>query len=92
MAHVLALPAIVLSNDQQDAVGVGLGATEYAPRGKSAEEIRGLWRWICTRLGSQPVAEAPAQTYAPLRTAATLADVTAALPAPASAPVKRAGH
>jgi chromosome partitioning protein len=82
MAHVLALPAIVLRNDQQDAVGIGLGVTEYAPRGKSAEEIRGLWRWICTRLGSQPLAEAPAQTYAPMPTAATLADVTAALPAP----------
>jgi MinD-like ATPase involved in chromosome partitioning or flagellar assembly len=39
MADVLALPAIVLRNDQQDAVGVGLGVTEYAPRGKSAEEI-----------------------------------------------------
>jgi hypothetical protein len=45
MADVLALPAIVLRNDQQDALGVGLGVTEYAPRGKSAEEIRGLWRW-----------------------------------------------
>jgi chromosome partitioning protein len=82
MAHVLALPAIVLRNDQQDALGIGLGVTEYAPRGKSAEEIRGLWRWICTRLGSQLLAEAPAQTYAPMPTAATLADVTAALPAP----------
>jgi chromosome partitioning protein len=40
MSHVLALPAIVLRNDQQDALGVGLGVTEYAPRGKSAEEIR----------------------------------------------------
>jgi chromosome partitioning protein len=82
MTHVLALPAIVLRNDQQDAVGIGLGVTEYAPRGKSAEEIRGLWRWICTRLDSQRVAEAPAQTYAPMPIAATLADVTAALPAP----------
>ena len=41
MADVLALPAIVLRNDQQDAVGVGLGVTEYAPRGKSAEEDSG---------------------------------------------------
>ena len=83
MAHVLALPAIVLRNDQQDALGIGLGVTEYAPRGKSADEIRGLWRWICTRLVSQASAEAPAQTYAPLPAAATLADATAALPAPA---------
>jgi chromosome partitioning protein len=43
MSHVLALPAIVLRNDQQDALGIGLGITEYAPRGKSAVEIRGLW-------------------------------------------------
>jgi chromosome partitioning protein len=50
MADVLALPAIVLRNDQQDALGVGLGVTEYAPRGKSAEEIRGLWRWVWARL------------------------------------------
>jgi chromosome partitioning protein len=82
MAHVLALPAIVLRNDQQDAVGIGLGVTEHAPRGKSAEEIRELWRWICTRLGLQPVTEAPAQTHAPMPIAATPEDVTAALPAP----------
>jgi chromosome partitioning protein len=30
MSHVLALPAIVLRNDQQDALGLGLGVTEYA--------------------------------------------------------------
>jgi chromosome partitioning protein len=50
MADVLALPAIVLRNDQQDALGVGLGVTEYAPRGKSAQEIRGLWQRIWARL------------------------------------------
>ena len=68
MSDVLALPAIVLRNDQQDALGIGLGVTEYAPRGKSAEEIRGLWRWICARLScaSQPGAEASAHTQAPL--------------------------
>jgi chromosome partitioning protein len=61
MSHVLALPAIVLRNDQQDALGVGLGVTEYAPRGKSAEEIRALWLWVCERLrGSQMEVEAPA--------------------------------
>jgi hypothetical protein len=40
MADVLALPAIVLRNDQQDALGMGLGVTEYAPRGKSAEVLQ----------------------------------------------------
>jgi chromosome partitioning protein len=52
---VLALPAIVLRNDQQDALGVGFGVTEYAPRGKSAEEIRGLWRWVNTPLAMRLV-------------------------------------
>jgi chromosome partitioning protein len=82
MSHVLALPAIVLRNDQQDALGIGLGVTEYAPRGKSAKEIRGLWRWICTRLASQPSTEAPAATCAPLPAPVTLADAAATLPAP----------
>jgi chromosome partitioning protein len=50
MADVLALPSIVLRNDQQDALGVGLGVTECAPHGKSAEEIRELWRWVWARL------------------------------------------
>ncbi|MGA8653713.1 MAG: hypothetical protein WB677_24405, partial [Xanthobacteraceae bacterium] len=46
----------------------GLGVTEYAPRGKSAEEIRGLWRWVWARLScaSQPGAKASAHTQAPL--------------------------
>jgi chromosome partitioning protein len=84
MSHVLALPAIVLRNDQQDALGIGLGVTEYAPRGKSAEEIRGLWRWICARLSCalQPGAEASAYTHAPLPAAVTLANAVAVLPAP----------
>ena len=67
MSHVLALPAIVLRNDQQDALGMGLGVTEYAPRGKSAEEIRELWQWVWAHLScaSQPGAEAAAHTQAP---------------------------
>jgi hypothetical protein len=32
MAHVLGLPAIVLRNYQQDALGIGLSVTEFAPR------------------------------------------------------------
>jgi len=71
MSHVLAVPAIVLRNDQQDALGMGLSVTEYAPRGKSAEEIRGLWRWVWAHLSgaSQPGAEAPAHTHEPSRAA-----------------------
>jgi len=47
---VLALPYIVLRNDQQDAIGAGLAVTEYALHGKSADEIRGLWQWVSSRL------------------------------------------
>lgn len=47
---VLALPTIVLRNDQQDALGAGLSVTEYASTGKSAEEIRSLWQWIARKL------------------------------------------
>ncbi|MBB5048217.1 chromosome partitioning protein [Rhodopseudomonas rhenobacensis] len=58
-AGVLALPYIVMRNDHQDALGLGLAVSEYAPGGKSADEIRGLWQWIETRLG----VEAPALTH-----------------------------
>ncbi len=47
---VLALPYIVLRNDQQDAIGAGLAVTEYALHGKSADEIRSLWQWVSSRL------------------------------------------
>jgi chromosome partitioning protein len=47
---VLALPCIVLRNDQQDALGAGLSVTEYASTGKSAEEIRSLWSWVWRKL------------------------------------------
>jgi chromosome partitioning protein len=39
-----------MRNDQQDALGMGLGITEYAPSGKSAKEIRELWQWLWARL------------------------------------------
>jgi chromosome partitioning protein len=82
-AGALALPAIVLRNDQQDAVGVGLGVTEYAPHGKSADEIRGLWRWVRARLNgvSQPATGASPRKPAILRAAVPLADASVALPA-----------
>jgi chromosome partitioning protein len=47
----LAMPFIVMRNDHQDALGSGLSVTEYAPSGKSAEEIRGLWQWVSNKLG-----------------------------------------
>jgi chromosome partitioning protein len=47
---VLALPYIVQRNDHQDALGADLGVTEFAPLGKAAEEIRGLWQWVLKRM------------------------------------------
>jgi chromosome partitioning protein len=52
-AGVLALPCIVQRNDHQDALGVGLGVGEYDPRGKAAEEIRDLWRWVWKSLTTE---------------------------------------
>ena len=59
---VLALPYIVLRNDQQDALGAGLAVTEYALGGKSADEISGLWQWVWGRL-TVADADTPADLY-----------------------------
>jgi chromosome partitioning protein len=50
---VLALPYIVQRNDHQDALGVGLAATEFAPKGKASEEIRALWGWVSKQRGKE---------------------------------------
>jgi chromosome partitioning protein len=50
MSDVLARPFISMRNDHQDALASGLGVSEYAPGGKSAEEIAQLWRWTEARL------------------------------------------
>lgn len=50
IADVVAQPFIVMRNDHQDALSAGLAVTELTPAGKSAEEIRGLWQWIETKL------------------------------------------
>jgi chromosome partitioning protein len=49
----LALPYIVQRNDHQDALGAGLGVTEFAPDGKAADEIRALWRWVWDRVTAE---------------------------------------
>jgi chromosome partitioning protein len=59
---VLALPYIVLRNDQQDALGAGLAVTEYALGGKSADEISSLWQWVWGRLTIAD-ADTPADMY-----------------------------
>ncbi len=61
LADVLAQPFVVMRNDHQDALNAGLAVSEFAPTGKSADEVRSLWRWIETRLnggaiaGEQPI-------------------------------------
>lgn len=60
LSDVLAEPFIVMRNDHQDALSAGLAVSEYAPPGKSAEEIRSLWQWVGTRLyGGAAVEEQP---------------------------------
>src|SRR6478752_894253 len=53
---ILARPSIVMRNDHQDALSAGLAVCEYAPGGKSAEEIRALWQWIEARMGNEATA------------------------------------
>jgi chromosome partitioning protein len=57
LEDVVAQPYIVMRNDHQDALSAGLAVTEFAPTGKSAEEIRGLWCWIEHKLALAPVIE-----------------------------------
>jgi len=60
LADVLARPFIVMRNDHQDALSAGLAVSEYAPAGKSAEEISSLWYWIAARLtGGAAVEQQP---------------------------------
>ena len=47
---VLALPYVGQRNDHQDALGAGLGVTEFAQEGRAAQETRELWRWVWTKL------------------------------------------
>ena len=50
LADVVAKPLVTLRNDHQDALAAGLGVTEFHASGKSASEIRLLWKWVETRL------------------------------------------
>jgi len=47
---VLALPFVGQRIDHQDALGAGLGVTEFALEGRASEEVRELWRWVLGRL------------------------------------------
>jgi chromosome partitioning protein len=70
MSELLAHPFISMRNDHQDALASGLGVSEYAPGGKSAEEIGQLWRWAEARLNGVPPKHAlPPETSVPVRLA-----------------------
>jgi len=45
----LAEPRLTARLDFPDAIAAGLGVTEYARRGKAAQQIEALWRWIGAR-------------------------------------------
>jgi chromosome partitioning protein len=66
MTQVLARPFIAMRNDHQDALGAGLAVSEYAPFGKSSDEIRDLWQWIETRLNGGIAAEAEEEAEFPI--------------------------
>ena len=50
---VLARPFIVMRNDHQDALVAGLAVSELSPFGKSADEMRELWRWVDARMNGR---------------------------------------
>jgi chromosome partitioning protein len=88
MIGLLARPFISMRNDHQDALASGLAVSEYAPTGKSAEEIRELWRWTDARLNGETLERdvLSRATFPPALTprAAQTAEAAAAQPLPAS--------
>jgi len=54
-AHASVSPCrIALRNAYADAQALGLGVTEFEPRGKAAGEIRSLWAWLRQKLENTP--------------------------------------
>lgn len=49
---VLAEPMLTARMDFQDAMGAGLGVTEFARGGRAAQEIVALWSWIRGQLAA----------------------------------------
>src|SRR5712672_4100 len=52
---VLTLPYVGQRNDHQDALGAGLGVTEFAHEGRASQEIRALWGWVSKQLNKEAV-------------------------------------
>ena len=61
---VLALPYVGQRNDHQDALGAGLGVTEFAQGGKASEEVRQLWRWVLKKLVEESFDDGQTETRA----------------------------
>lgn len=57
VTDILAQPFVAMRNDHQDALRAGLAVSEYAPSGKSADEIARLWQWVAAKLKGSPVHE-----------------------------------
>jgi chromosome partitioning protein len=84
MSAMLARPFVSMRNDHQDALASGLAVSEYAPTGKSAEEICQLWQWVEARLnGGLPERDAHSEATSPLQLAAGAARSEAAPAQPA---------
>jgi chromosome partitioning protein len=49
---VLAEPMLYARMDYQDAIGAGLGVTEFARGGRAAQETEALWNWTRAQLES----------------------------------------
>jgi chromosome partitioning protein len=67
IGEVIASPAIVARNDQQDALAKGVTVLEFAAEGKSAGEIRSLWQWVSARLETLANANLPVEEAATAR-------------------------
>jgi chromosome partitioning protein len=91
LGDLVARPFISMRNDHQDALASGLGVSEYAPSGKSAEEVRQLWRWAEARLNGGALQRgSQSDAIAPVRLASGAAQNAAAAPAQ-SHPVRSEG-
>lgn len=65
LGAVLAQPCISLRIDQQDALTNGLAVSEYAPSGKSADELLRLWQWVANKLDQTQDIGRRSEAYVP---------------------------
>lgn len=50
MLGLICEPLLMQRADHQDAFAAGQGVTEYAPDGKAAEELAGLWQYLKSKM------------------------------------------